>query len=482
MNKHNEQFSHPPSLGVFFATEMWERYGFYVVQTLLVLYLTTYFKWEDGKVLPLVGSFTAITYLSPVVGGWIADHLLGQKKAILTGAFILFISYICLFLFTADLGLIASLAGIAVGTGLLKPNISSLLGNEYPENSPKRESGFTIFYMGITIGIILGSTLPSQINYYFGWAGAFLSAAFGMVIAFVVFSFGIYRFKLEDYHHVKFSLPNLLKAIILMVALWLVSFCILNFSSFADLTFGLAFLLSAAYLIYTVKHESIQQARQTIVIGLLCVISIVFWAFYFQMFLSWILFISRVVEPDLFGIHFPAPYYVSVQSVGMIIFGYFLSRNHRTAGQTLAQSGIETSNKFLLSIILMTIAYIIITIVSYSNPGNSLLLPMFFIPVYLVISISELLLSPVGLSAITVLSSRQKVSTMMGIFFVSLGIGAFLAGKLANITSVNIEHMSIAELKLHYAHAFSHILGILFIATLLCLLSNKVIKNLLEKH
>src|SRR5262245_54132396 len=145
--------THPPSLHTFFATEMWERYGFYVVQTLLALYLAFHFKWIDKRIYSLVGSFTALTYLSPLIGGWIADHLLGQKRAILTGAVFLFFSYLTLSWLTSDNGLAAALAGIAVGTGLLKPNISSLLGNEYPSGSAKRESGFTIFYMGITTGI-----------------------------------------------------------------------------------------------------------------------------------------------------------------------------------------------------------------------------------------------------------------------------------------------------------------------------------------
>ena len=143
----SEKQLHPQSLRTFFATEMWERYGFYAVQTLLALYLALHLYWPDEKVYILTGSFTALTYLSPVLGGWIADHLIGQKTAIFLGMFILLFSYASIGLIVTDLQLCLVLAGIAVGTGLLKPNISSLLGNEYPENSPNRESGFTIFYL-----------------------------------------------------------------------------------------------------------------------------------------------------------------------------------------------------------------------------------------------------------------------------------------------------------------------------------------------
>jgi proton-dependent oligopeptide transporter, POT family len=479
INEYNRIETHPPSLGFFFATEMWERYGFYVVQSLLALYLALHFKWQDERVYALVGSFTALTYLSPVIGGWIADHLLGQKRAIFTGAIFLFFSYIALTLLTSDQGLTAALAGIAVGTGLLKPNISSLLGNEYPSGSLKRESGFTIFYMGITSGIILGTTLPSIFNNQFGWSFSFASAAFGMSIAFAVFAFCVYRYKTADYHPYEFKLSKLLKAIAMMFLLWLVAFFILNYPTLADAAFAAVVLLSLAYLINTIKREKPLQAKRTIVISLLCIISVMFWAFYFQMFMSLTLFISRVVEPKLFGINFPPPYYISVQSIGMLLFGYLLSRSKSSL--TLAQSGIRTGNKFILAVIFIMLAYMLITAICYSSNTAALLSPLYFIPAYLAISIAELLLSPVGLAAITILASRKKVSTMMGIFFVSLGIGGFLSGKLASLTSIN-PNVSILVLKAHYTYTFSLLLAILFGATVICLILNRIIKSLLVRH
>src|SRR5262249_30867442 len=161
-------------------------------------------------------------------GGWIADHLLGQKRAILAGAIFLLFSYLSLALLTSDHGLTASLAGIAVGTGLLKPNISSLLGNEYPLDSPKREGGFTIFYMGITTGIILGTTLPSLLHDSFGWPIAFVSAALGMIIAIAIFIFGVYRYQIVDYHPLELRGDKVARAALMMCFLWVISFYILK--------------------------------------------------------------------------------------------------------------------------------------------------------------------------------------------------------------------------------------------------------------
>jgi POT family proton-dependent oligopeptide transporter len=461
-------------------TEMWERYGFYVVQTLLALYLALHFKWPDKQVYALVGSFTALTYLSPLMGGWIADHLLGQKRTILFGGIVLLISYLALSLTSSGYGLNLSLAGIAVGTGLLKPNISSLLGNEYPAGSPYREKGFMIFYMGLTTGIILGTTLPSTLNEHFGWPVAFMSAVIGMVMAIMIFLFGIFRYRIEDYHPSALQLDNVIQAAGMCFLLWVVSYFILSYPFLANAVFCAVVLFSAGYVIRCVKCEAEVQARQTIVIGLLCLISVVFWAFYFQMFMSFTLFIVRAVQPSLFGIQFPAPYYVGIQSFGMILLGLFLVNRKNKMNQV--QQAVSTGNKFLSAMIFMTIAYVLVVLVCHFDLSTGLLSPLYIIPAYLMISLAEMLLSPVGLSAITMLATRKKVSTLMGIFLASLGTGGFLSGKLALLTAIPSGEMSIMDVKAHYAAAFSHLLMILGVITVGCVVLNYIIRRLVTSH
>lgn len=468
---------HPKSLRIFFATEMWERYGFYVVQSLLALYLANHCHWPDKQIYTLVGSFTALTYLSPLVGGWIADNLIGQKRAILLGASILFMSYCFLALFDNQLMLITVLSSISVGTGLLKPNISSLLGNEYLQSCPRRESGFTIFYMGITTGIILGTTLPSYLSLHVSWSSSFASAALGMIFAFSIFWFGIRKYAIKDYNEHPFQCINLLKALSILALLWCLSFYILSTPQLANILFGLVVLLSSSYILYAVSKENKNQARQTLVIGLLCIISVMFWAFYFQMFMSLTLFISRMAQPTLFSIGFPAPYYVTIESIGMLVIGYFLARYNPQ--KTLRERGLITGQKFVLSLVFMTIAYGVIALVSHWITPGHLLSPLLIMPAYLFISLSELLLSPVGLAAITFLADKNKVSTMMGIFFVSLGVGAFLSGKLAALTAIPPGETDIMVLKGLYVTAFMQQLGILFTATLGCLIIYAVIRFLL---
>ena len=473
----NQREKHPKSLRIFFTTEMWERYGFYAVQSLLALYLTIHFKWPDKQIYALVGSFTALTYLSPIIGGWIADKLIGQKRAILLGLGVLFISYGLLSFTDSHFVLTCSLAGVAVGTGLLKPNISSLLGNEYSRGSKRRLSGFTIFYMGITTGIILGTILPSELSERFGWPAAFTSAAIGMVLAFMIFAYGIVQYKIKDYNPFIFSYKKIIVATCLMVFLWSLSFYILNYPELANLTFGLVVFFSAAYIVYSVNNENTQQSRQTLVIGLLCVISVVFWAFYFQMFMSLTLFITRVVKPTFCGILFPAPYYVTVQSIGMLIIGFILAQ--KQTQMTVIERGLSTAKKFMMAMMFMTLAYLIIVLTTHFGTSAALLPPILIIPAYLMISLAELLLSPVGLSAITMLACKDKVSTMMGIFFVSLGIGGFLSGKLSSLSAIPTGETNLLILKNLYSVAFGYQLGILFIASIGCLVIYAVIKFLL---
>ncbi len=474
-----QDLSHPKSLKVFVITEMWERYGFYVVQTLLALFLALQFQWPDKRVYYLVGSFTALNYLSPLIGGWIADQLIGQKRAILLGAFVLFLSYVSLSFMHNELSLFISLAGIPVGTGLLKPNISSLLGHQYHDHSGQREGGFTIFYMGLAGGIILGTTLPSIIHEHFGWSAAFASAAFVMIFTGFFFAWGSSYFGIEDYHPEAYSLKKTSLAMLASIGLWLFAFFILKFPKFADNLILIIAVLSVLYFIRCLHNDSPSQYKKTLTIGLLCLISIMFWSFYFQMFMSLTLFVVRIVKANLFGFHFYPPYYISIQSLGLIVFGAFLAtKKHK---MTIEQNGISSAKKFSIAIGLIFVVYSVIELLCVFIPDGRQFSPLLFIPIYLMISMAEILLSPVGLAAVSLLSSTHKVSTMVGMFFVTLGLGAYLSGKLASLTAIPDLSMNIMQMKAVYAHGFMTQVYILMGVCVLCFFIYRRIVTLLSK-
>lgn len=466
-------------LTVFCATEMWERYGFYVVQALLALYLSLHLQIGDAKTYALVGSFTALTYISPIIGGWIADNFLGQKKAVLTGAVLLSLSYIVISFATSLDFLLFSLALIATGTGLLKPNISALLGRQYSAGDPKRNSGFTIFYLGLTTGIILGTVLPIQLQNIFGWKTCFFSAAIGAAFAFFVFFYGIRTLNIQEYATPKNDMwINWCVASVIMALSFIVYFMVLRHPGVANLFFLAVVILATGIVLRVAKKEKDDQRYKTLSLLLLFTISALFWAFYFEMFLVLTLFITRIVEPTILGINFPAPYYVSVQSIGMIIFGIFLSK--LWAKMRDKNVAYATSLKFTLAILFIFLAYLIILFLVSTNQSSLLISGWPLLGAYLMISLAELLLSPIGLSVVTQLASEKVVSTMMGIFFVSLGIGGFLSGKLAKFAVIDNKAASVIQMKAQYLSGFQALVTILLGVFILTCLFSYIIKRLTQ--
>lgn len=459
---------HPNALVAFFSTELWERYGFYVVQSLIALYLSVHFKLTDRETYALVGSFTALTYISPIIGGWIADHLIGQKKAILSGAIILSISYIILAFSHSLHGIILALAHIAVGTGLLKPNISSLLGKQYAVNDSRKDSGYTIFYMGITLGIILGTTLPNYLQADFGWRICFLSAALGALLAFFIFLFSSKKLGIQDYASInpkQNQWQRYLSALSIVMGLLIISLTLLANTQLATIFFSIVLLLAVGYVLKIAYQEKGVQRVKTICFLLLFIVSTLFWAFYFEMFMGLTLFIARTVKSHIDGIALPPPLYVSIQSIGMIFFGVILQKLwSRRKAKNIAY---DTSIKFAAGLVCMVISYSLILIAIDTTAPILLISPAIVIIAYLAISLAELLISPIGLAAVTNLARPQIVSTMTGIFFVSLGLGGFLAGKLSSIAAISNPITSLSYMKAHYFAAFSKLLYLLIGALIL---------------
>jgi POT family proton-dependent oligopeptide transporter len=459
------------ALSVFFSTEMWERYGFYVVQSLLALFLSLHLHLSDDYTYTLVGSFTALTYISPIVGGWIADNCLGQKNAVLLSALLLFCSYIILALAHDLAHLLFALAMIAVGTGLLKPNISALLGKQYAKGDPKRNSGFTIFYLGITLGIILGTTLPSKLQAMYGWSACFFSASIGLVLAFLVFYFGVRVLKIKEYAILKNTwIVNWSRALGLIFLAYLIFYSVLRNPTVANAFFIVVAISAIGVVLKIAFKEQGDQRRKTLSLLILFVISVFFWSFYFQMFMGLTLFITRAVQHTVLGVHFPAPYYVSVESFGMLVIGLFLA---------VLWSKMRTKNiaytisiQFTIAVGCILIAYGLILWATSTSHSLQLISAWPILGAYLMISFAELMLSPIGLASVTLLAREQVVSTIMGVFFVTLGLGGFLAGQLAKIADINNNHLSLTAIKSHYFHSFSTLTVILataFIVT--CFLS-----------
>lgn len=412
----------PKGFSIFFLTEMWERYGFYITQTLLILYLIGYFHLTDSVSYGILGSFTALAYINPALGGYIADRYLGARQAILWGALLISAGYIILTGATGLPHVFISLAVIAMGTGLLKPNVSSLLGSLYYQNDSRRHTGFTIFYMGISLGIILATTGGGYLEEFVGWKNTYFIAAMVLLVAWLTFFFGSRFYKIHDVRVMQHSSKKYIQALVFIALMILVNVVIITHQKLSIIAFSLVALFSVLLVLYEARcaHNSIERRRLLAYLLLSC-ISVFFWAIYFQLYFSMNLFVERVVDRQVFGMSVPASFFVSIESFGLILFGPILGG----LWYVLARKGkaISIPVKFAGSLLMMALAFGLLFVSSLFINGQGLVGPTWIVLVYLIIAVGELMLSPIGLAMVTELVPERLAGLMMGIFFVTLGLG-----------------------------------------------------------
>jgi len=444
---------HPNALPFLFLTEMWERFGFYVVQGLLILYLTKVFNFSDDKSFTIAGLFSALAYVSPMVGGWLADKLLGFRMAIVWGGFFLIVGYAALAL-PQEQSFYIALAIIIVGNGLFKPNISSLLGVLYEKNEAARDTGFTIFYIGINLGALLAGVTSGFVKDHYGWHAGFLLASLGLIVGLIVFSIGMKVVNMKyPRNHVK-KQPILLSKPLLIIYCFLaiagISLMLQsNFLAKWLLPMLGIFLLIFLFVLTVKQNAEYQKKMLTLVV--LIISAIVFWMIFLQMFLSTNLFIDRLINRNVLGFTIPTTAFYSLEAVFIILLGPLFA----LSWQALNQSHKNPSPifKFVLGILFAGLGYLVLAIGTYFPNHYSMINPLWIVASYLLITIGELFLSPIGLAAVTILSPPQLTGMMMGIWFMALGFGGQFAGWLAKLSSIT-PSQSLMEMLNTYRHAF----------------------------
>ena len=458
--------SQPKALIPLFVTELWERYGFYVIQSLLTIFLTLHLHLSDKKTYSIVGTFTALSYITPMIGGFIADKVIGQKLSVIFGCITLLVSYLILSVEYSNIhSLYISLAGITVGTGLLKPNIACLVGTLYTSNDPRRDGGFSIYYAGMALGILLGTTIPYNLEEYYGWSITFISPACTMFIALLIFLLAIRKYPINNYANAEICIKNILIAFAFSVITFIISYILLDFPTIALIFFISLSIFSILLVLYISLNEDTIQKIRTISFLILCFISVLYWMLYFQMFLSLTLFTYHAVKHTFLGLTIHPTYFVAIESLGLIIIGPLLAPIF--SRYYLKNDCADSAFKFLIAFIFVFLSFILIILSIYFTNGANLINPLWIIIAYLLISISEIFLSPVGLSMSTKLVRPEVVGLMVGVFFMSLGVGGYLAGSLAKLSSLP-NNYSILDMKKTYLLAFGYYT---FIAFLICIVA-----------
>ena len=444
MKPNREFLGHPIGLVTLFFTEMWERMSYYGMRALLVLFMTDQINrggmgLSDEKATAIYGIYTAFVYLVALPGGWVADKFIGAQKAILYGGIIIMCGHFVLAIPTTNsffIGLIL----VVIGTGLLKPNISAILGDLYLPGDPKRDSGFSIFYMGINIGGMLGPLICGYLaqNESFGWHYGFAFAGIGMLLGVIQF----WRTKTylgEAGKEPQSITRNQKWGFIIFSLLLSASFLLLlqsnilmfNFVKFSQLTTYLILFATISFFVYVLYFYGLNKSQfnRVLVIIFLFLGAAVFWSGFEQAGSSLNLFASRYTQLEFTWFKIYSSWFQSVNSIFIILFAPVFAYLWVILAKKNLNPAIPT--KFAAGLLFLALGFLMMMFASMIVAGGEKAMPTWLLMTYLFHTFGELTLSPVGLSAITKLSPRKLMGQMMGMWFVASALGNLIAGQIA---------------------------------------------------
>ncbi|MBV52432.1 MAG: hypothetical protein CL816_00030 [Coxiellaceae bacterium] len=446
---------HPKGLSYLIATELWERFAFYIVQGLLVLYVVHQFQWTDSRSYALAGAYTALVYMSPLLGGYLADHIIGQSRALIIGGVILIIGY-GLIAIGSQTSLLIGLSSVVLGNGFYKPNVSTLVGNLYTKEDNKREGGYTLFFVGFNIGGFLANISIGFIKNAFGWETSFLLAAIGIAIGLLIFLYGR-RYVIDSFDILQISKgtpPNPIPWLPLIVAFLIfiaITTGLLFYSRLSNIAFILFGISIAGYFLHLITKYPKEQAQKLSLLLFLMMISVLFWGLYFEEYLAVNLFVDRVVHRTLFNIHLPATFFLSLEPFFVVTVGAYFARLLRTSPRL----NIPMLNKFILALVCMGIAYGVLTVSTHFPMSSGQVHSYNIVLYYLFITLGQLFLYPIGMAAVLKLSPKNMQGFMMGTWFFTLGLGGSLGGIFGSLAKVSQEQLtSLTTERLIYQHAF----------------------------
>lgn len=447
--------AHPRQLYLLFFTEMWERFSFYGMKALLLAYMVMELGFEEGKGYAILGAYAALVYTMPVFGGMLADRLLGGQKAVLFGGILMSAGHIVLAL-PVGWSFYTGLALIICGNGFFKPNISTMVGGLYDDNDPRKDSAFSIFYMGINVGAALGGAVCGWVAHAWSWHAGFGVAGVFMILGTVVFNAGrksLGRVGLPPHpDRLKEKWGGLIRndlAVYVLTLLTLpVIIALFNRHQVMDVVMLVLGVASLFYLLYEAFRMDAEGRNKLLAATVLISFSILFWAFYEQNAGSLNLFAIRNVDMVVGGAELPAlsvnnfipPAWVIVLSSVFAWLWLWLNRRGWEPG---------TPVKFALSFVFVGIGFLTFFLGTEMADAGKIPLLM-LVAGYFFIICGELCISPIGLSMVTKLSPRHMVGLIMGIWFLASALGEFVAAKIGALMVVPAEVVNDAEASLPY--------------------------------
>lgn len=434
---------HPKGLYWLFAAEMWERFCYYGMRALLLLYLVKSLAMGDNMGFAVYGAYTALVYVMPVIGGRIADQILGSRLAVLLGGILMAVGEFIIVGGTEQL-LFWGMAVIIVGNGLFKPNISTMVGKLYPDGDNRKDSGFTIFYIGINLGALLATTVCAEVGNIYGAQYGFALAGIGMLLGVLIFQLGSKHYghvslppSPETLHKPKYGPLSPFNAVLVICAALIpvLYFLLRNTTIAGYVLLAVAVFVIGSLIARGVKDGKVQLDKMFGFI-ILMLFNVVFWACFEQAGSSLTLFADRNVDRNIFGWEMGAATTQFFNPAYILIFGSIFSIMWVKLKQMDRDFSIPM--KFGLGIFQLGLGYLVILIaaplaVEYQVPLWTLAL------LYMLHTTGELFLSPIGLSMVTKLVPKDMTATAMGAWFLSIAGANYAAGMLAKLTGAEHE-------------------------------------------
>ncbi len=478
--KQGELWGHPKGLYVCFFTEMWERFSFYGMKFLLVLYLTKYHLFTDNMGLDTLGAYAGLVYSLPLIGGMLADRYLGERKAVIWGGILLVLGHL-LMAFEGSAATIdaagnvvrdtnaldifyLALSLIIVGVGFLKPNISTVVGKLYEEGDSRRDSGFTIFYMGINIGSVLATLICTWLGETYGWKYGFGAAGIGMLLGLITFIYGQkYLDGKADAKDPSIAKQTFIGPINKEWAIYIGSILTLGFiwvlvkkEPWVHLTQQVLLTVAIAGIMFYAffKVDKIKRDR-LIALMILITSTIVFWALFEQAGASMTLFADRVVDRNIMGLNPTAGQFGALNAGFIVLLAPVFAWMWVKLDMMNLNPNIPL--KFAFGLLQAGLGFGVL-VYGAGHPNELGQVAAFWLVLaYLLHTTGELALSPVGLSAVTKLSPKEIVGFSMGTWFLATGLSETLATRLSKMASIDLnagETATIAEQAAKYTELF----------------------------
>jgi proton-dependent oligopeptide transporter, POT family len=445
-------FGHPRGLATLFFTEMWERFSYYGMRAILILFMADKIAhgglgFNDSKAGSVYGLYTSMVYLLCLGGGWIADRVTGQRRAVLIGGVFIAAGEFCLVMPT-EISFYAGLVLLMMGTGLLKGNVSTIVGQLYSQGDPRRDSGFSIFYMGINIGALISPIICGYVGEKISWRLGFGVAGIGMLLGVVQYMLGgkylgtagLHPASTGDAAKDRKQKSNALTA----VGAGLGIFALLGILGATGVLTITAEMISTgqgwvllgisivvfSWLLMGKEWSQVERKRSAAVL-VLFVSSALFWAAFEQAGSSLSFFAERATDRNVFGFQFPASWFQFVQPFFVItlapVFAWLWLRMGKREPSSPA--------KFALGLTFGGVAFAILIPAAIMVVAGQQVAPWWLVTTYFLQTLGELSLSPIGLSAMSKLAPARAAGFMMGIWFLSTSIGNWLAGKAGSVYS-----------------------------------------------